>query len=51
MSTVYLYVDGDEDWKEFDLSDKEELEKRNIWIGSGVKIGNVVKIGKRARIV
>ncbi|EMS84075.1 transferase hexapeptide repeat protein [Leptospira noguchii] len=44
MSTVKLYVD-DEGWKEFDLSNKEELKKRNIYISPYAQIGDDIRIG------
>jgi NDP-sugar pyrophosphorylase family protein len=52
---IYLWVSG-EGWKEFEVADTAELEKRGIRIcdraiiGDGAIIGNGARIGDRARI-
>ncbi len=46
---IYLWVTN-EGWKEFKLSDKEELAKRNIVISNGAKIGDEAQIGDGAQI-
>jgi NDP-sugar pyrophosphorylase family protein len=46
---IYLWVDC-EGWKEFELTDTAEIEKRGISIGNGARIGNEASIGDRARI-
>jgi len=46
---IYLWV-SDEGWKEFNLSDKKELESRRIYIHDGARIGYGALIGYGARI-
>ena len=41
---IYLWVEN-EGWKEFELSNTDELEKRNIIIGDGAHIGYRAHIG------
>lgn len=49
MSKIFLWTDG-VGWGQFDSHDKEELAKRNIIVGNGVRIGNCVRIGNDVRI-
>jgi hypothetical protein len=46
---IYLWVDG-EGWKEFELTNTAELEKRGIHVGNGDCIGYETRIGDRASI-
>jgi UDP-3-O-[3-hydroxymyristoyl] glucosamine N-acyltransferase len=46
---IYLWVTG-EGWKEFELTDTAELEKRGISIGNKASIGNRARIGNGASI-
>ncbi|MDR3191610.1 MAG: hypothetical protein LBT87_00940 [Treponema sp.] len=46
---IHLWVDG-EGWREFELTDTAELEKRNITIGDGASIGYRAFIGDEAFI-
>jgi hypothetical protein len=46
---IHLWVDG-EGWREFELTDTAELEKRNITIGDRASIGYGSSIGNRASI-
>jgi hypothetical protein len=45
---MYLWVDG-KGWKEFEVTDTAELEKRGISIGEGARIGNGAMICNGAR--
>jgi hypothetical protein len=47
---IYLWVSG-EGWKEFELTDTAEFEKRGITIGSGAEIGSWARIGSGAKPV
>jgi hypothetical protein len=46
---IYLWVDG-EGWKEFELTDTAELEKRKISISGEAEIGSRARIGSGAVI-